>query len=419
MIQQEELLRPVDDVAIASRRRELFDEVEAKAHERSKNKELDLFSGFLAARSTASLRRASVFEATPEDVVDFLIYRDLEGTGKTKVHERTCIVGTRDGTCDCPTRLGQSMVHQAASKIRTRLAELGAGGEWSSVAFSGNPADSSLVRKYVTAIKEEQARAGVVAVAAREKAMLPGALEQLVTSIRHFANVSYASNKITYLEALQDLAWITIQYRSLNRGAELSALRVDNTAVGPNDSCLLFQFMFSKVLRGGGSTHEFGVPARPGDVTCPVGAFKQYVAETTRLLHWDWDSDTRTPVFAVIGHKGVRTSVPVAAATMGRRFARHKSRCMLDLGAVSACTGVESLHGLRAGGALDRALKGDDLKEIMLQGFWKKPATALHYIGMLEAIAGPEFAAAMRVKSGTVGPAAPEGRPTWAQIMGF
>lgn len=93
MIQQEELLRPVDDVAIASRRRELFDEVEAKAHERSKNKELDLFSGFLAARSTASLRRASVFEATPEDVVDFLIYRDLEGTGKTKVHEHSGVAG--------------------------------------------------------------------------------------------------------------------------------------------------------------------------------------------------------------------------------------------------------------------------------------------------------------------------------------
>ena len=71
------------------------------------------------------------------------------------------------------------------------------------------------------------------------------------------------------------------------------------------------------------------------------------------------------------------------------------------------------------GGALDRALKGDDLKEIMLQGFWKKPAMALNYIGMLEAIAGPDFAAAMQEKSGTVGPAAPEGRPTWAQIMGF
>jgi hypothetical protein len=122
----------VDDVAIASRRRELFDEVEAKAHARSKNKELDLFSSFLAARSTASLRRASVFEATPEDVVDFLFDHDLEGTGKTKVHKRTCIVGSWDGTFDCPTRLGQSMVHQAASKIRTRA--------WQSSGREGNGA---------------------------------------------------------------------------------------------------------------------------------------------------------------------------------------------------------------------------------------------------------------------------------------
>ena len=56
----------------------------------------------------------------------------------------------------------------------------------------------------------------------------------------------------------------------------------------------------------------------------------------------------------------------------------------------------ESLHGLRAGGALYKALRGESLEEIMLQGFWRSPSTALHYIGLLELLVGEEFALAVR-----------------------
>ena len=59
---------------------------------------------------------------------------------------------------------------------------------------------------------------------------------------------------------------------------------------------------------------------------------------------------------------------------------------------------LESLHGLRAGGALWMALKGNDLRDIMAQGFWKSPATAIHYIGMLQTVIGDEFKATMMSK---------------------
>ena len=59
---------------------------------------------------------------------------------------------------------------------------------------------------------------------------------------------------------------------------------------------------------------------------------------------------------------------------------------------------LESLHGLRAGGALWMALKGDDLREIMAQGFWKSPKTAIHYIGMLRTVIGDEFVATLVTK---------------------
>ena len=57
---------------------------------------------------------------------------------------------------------------------------------------------------------------------------------------------------------------------------------------------------------------------------------------------------------------------------------------------------IESLHGLRAGGALHMALRGKSLTDIMTQGFWKSPQTALKYIGILEELVGDEFKAAVR-----------------------
>ena len=57
---------------------------------------------------------------------------------------------------------------------------------------------------------------------------------------------------------------------------------------------------------------------------------------------------------------------------------------------------METLHGLRAGGALSMALDGASLQDICLQGFWRSPKTALHYIGLLELVAGEEFMQAVR-----------------------
>ena len=42
------------------------------------------------------------------------------------------------------------------------------------------------------------------------------------------------------------------------------------------------------------------------------------------------------------------------------------------------------------------ALRGKSLADIMTQGFWKSPHTALKYIGILEELIGDEFKAAVR-----------------------
>jgi len=58
----------------------------------------------------------------------------------------------------------------------------------------------------------------------------------------------------------------------------------------------------------------------------------------------------------------------------------------------------EGLHGLRAGGAIDKALSGASLQEIMLQGFWKSPASALRYLGMVELLVEEDMTAAVQAR---------------------
>ena len=300
----------IDEKAIERRKGALFALVNKKAHERSKKKEVAWFADFLLSRASDAKRKQSVFEASPEDVVDFLVHRCMHSNSRTVVHDKSCTV--RESSCDCPSRMGHSATAALASKLRTRLTELGCSGPWSAQTSAGNPADSALVNKYVNAVKEEQGRAGVVAISARHRAMMPDKLEVLIERMRNRAYDLYLSNKPEYIRLLQDIAWITIQFRSLNRGNELENLRSQEAIIGPNNSCLAFQVSFSKTLRGGSNTHEFGVAAQPGSHACPVRAFRTYVEETKKLQGWIWERGS-FPVFPYINRDGTRGNSSVTA----------------------------------------------------------------------------------------------------------
>ena len=106
--------RAVLDKAVAVRLREVLSRFDDKAHERSKDAEIERFAVFLATRDTVELRRQSVFDASPQDVVDFLVYRDLSGAGRTVEH-RGDFVRRADKQCGCPSRMAQSAVRRSSA----------------------------------------------------------------------------------------------------------------------------------------------------------------------------------------------------------------------------------------------------------------------------------------------------------------
>ena len=388
-------LGTVDEEAIETRRVKLESLIEDKTHFRDKCKEVEWFQVFVKSRKDPRLRRASVFDAMPSDVIDFFIYRDVSGKGRTIVREYECQSRGFSGPCQCPKRMSAESVRTLVSKLRTRFYELGCAGPWNADTSSGNPADSRIVYQMVTAVREEQAKAGVMVMSARQRALLPQKLTDLVSFMQKEAKELLRQQKfVDFVRRKQDIAWLCVQYRSMNRGAELSALRIGNTVFGPNECCVIFQFTFSKIMRDGAS-NEFAVQALPeGDMTCPVRAMKDYILVSKIYLGWDWDTANGAFVFPSFGSSngGARSNTPVSAKAYGDRFKKYLSRAGL--------LEAESLHGLRASGALTKALMGWSIAEIMQQGYWKCPATALRYIGLLRLIVGDEFVRAVRSTEG-------------------
>ena len=378
----------INEAAIAQRVSSLWMNLGKKAHSRSKCAEFDGFLRFIASRGATRKARDGYLSALPQDVVDYLVYRDLSGAGRTKVHVPACMSRMEHG-CDCPTRMAVDSLKGIASKIRTRFYELGCAGAWNLSQGGGNPADSGAVSQLLTAVQDEQALAGCGVLYARDRALLPQKFATFVRGLKARANSARsARNNIEYVKLLQDIAWFCVQYRSMNRGCELSALRAQHTAFGPNGCCALFQFTWTKTIsKANEREHTFAVQARPNDETCPVAALRLYMFAARSYLGWNWQ-DNGCFIFPYANPNGKQMASAVTPGAMQARFKTHLDKMGMNEG--------EGLHGLRAGGAIDRALSGASLREIMLQGFWKSPASALRYIGMIGLLVQEDMTAAVR-----------------------
>ena len=152
----------IDMDAIKRRRQALLDKTESTSYSKQKSSLEKELSRFLV--HTAPDRDITM--ATPDNVVNFLIWNDR--TGKTVVHEENCVyIGKRSkGGCSCPKRLAFGTVDSLIVKLRSIFADWGRTLDDSAFPGYGNPAASRKVKSYLTAVREEQLLAGVVPVQA-------------------------------------------------------------------------------------------------------------------------------------------------------------------------------------------------------------------------------------------------------------
>jgi hypothetical protein len=103
----------------------------------------------------------NLFAATPEDIVNFLISKDVSGC--TTVHNQSCPRwGTKGaGMCDCPKRQKYSSLRTTRYVLQGAFRDRGAAAPWSPRELTGNPCKSACVDRHMAKVELEQSCAGV------------------------------------------------------------------------------------------------------------------------------------------------------------------------------------------------------------------------------------------------------------------
>ena len=113
--------------------------------------------------------------------------------------------------------------------------------------------------------------------------------------------------------------------------------------------------------------------------TCPIRAVEQYIAVGT-ALGWIMTQRYLFPRISRRPNTGapLRGKTPITAPGMTKALKVHAR----NAGERTAFT----MHPFRSGGALTRALAGEDLPTVMQRAFWKKPSTAWRYLRLMEVL---------------------------------
>ena len=159
-----------------------------------------------------------------------------------------------------------------------------------------------------------------------------------------------------------DIALFTVAFSTLKRGDGLSRTLIQRRSRLPNECCFLFNFQWGKTMRDGVDhlmTVEYDTRRM---TTCPIRAVEQYIAVGTALGR----NMTQGYLFPRISRRpntGARTrgKTPISAPDMTKALKVHAR----NSGERTAFT----THSFRSGGALTRALAGEDLPTVMQRAF--------------------------------------------------
>ena len=323
--------------------------------------------------------------AQPNDVVTFLCWLDsCSEKRRTAVHARDCeAVGTSD-LSNCSTTDKGLTLRYAHDSLRTnyisKLAmayerDLGVTHDWNSTLRTGNPVRSDLVTQYMAFIREGQKKAGVEASQAPE--MLHSHRTAIIAHMTpHIRCTQDPYDRVVFA---RNIALFTVAFNTLKRGDGLSRTLIQRILRLPNECDFLFNFQWGKTIRDDADhlmTVEYDTKRM---TTCPIRAVEQYIAVGT-ALGWNMTQGYLFPRISRRPNTGasIRGKTPISAPDMTKAL-KEPAR---NAGERTAFT----MHSFRSGGALTRAVAGEDLPTVMQRAFWKKLSTAWRYLRLMEVL---------------------------------
>lgn len=329
----------------------------------------------------------SLNSATPQDIVSFLVWKDK--FGRTKVHQLGCsqagLVDQSATPCACPTRLAAGTVDSLIGKLRSTFTQAQRGGSWNYELGTGNPASHHCVTDYLKAIKEEQAEARV-----RPKKSVPLFMDKLEKLLKHILNLlQFGENSPISLYILsRDLCFISLDFFSGDRAADLSLTLSREVLSFPHKRGLLFNHTFGKTLRGD-NVNTFAVRRCSNPFICPVTNFERYLS-ICQLLQINL-----RPGYLFRSTKGNR----VCEAPFASSAARNRLRGYLE---AAGLYDGETPHSLRSGCAITLSLLGVSQKSIAQHIGWSSTTMLDHYADLREALRPDAPAAALAMSTTSI-----------------
>ena len=357
----------VDLPAINARLQALRSKHLAKKQSRLKEKELIAFEGFLRAAGTGR----TLQDAIPLDVLQFLVWRDLMGTGQTVVHSLDCeaVASASHHACGCPRRLSYESVRKIKSVLAAAFSKtVGRSEPWSASTNTGNPVEAPEVQAYVAWIHEEQAKAGVGTTQATP--LLIDKLRVLCTHLRALASDPLAT-PFHRLEARRELAWYLLAWHSSIRNGQIGGTFI-HSVIRTSDGRLLFNWTWGKTVRDRARGPVAVSPYTADSALCPVKAIHNWVA-AARAGGWAMTGGYLFPVIrkpraseALQAPLRMLEGQPGDAEAMNLRLRARLKQWSTYEG--------ETLNGTRSGGALHLKMQGASASAVDAHVGWTPAA---------------------------------------------
>lgn len=323
------------------------------------------FCDFLAARHGPP---RCISMATPTDVVEYAITR--EPSCRTIFHGESCIFRgypSAEVHCKCPFGMPPASFETLKGHLSSYFIRHNRGGEWQADLFTGNPCASQRVRDHRADLAREAAAAAV----APQQAVVFFS-DKLIRVVVHILGkiTGWTGPTLRKLMWWSDVAVLLAIFSAGKRGADMAHLPVNGCYFAPNGSGVFFRTNWSKTVRGSTDwTFAPACPTRPH--LCVVWAMRKYLTCAAALGY---------PRTGKLFADHVMPDGLAAAAFDAAAFNRRVQGYLEEVGIFAG----ESVHGLRAGAPIERAIATGDAAAALDTGTWKTAAVAERYCELVD-----------------------------------
>ena len=311
-----------------------------------------------------------IYDLDDQDVLKYLIYKDVDDSGRTVVHKDSCPFLGSASVENCVDQVQCGLRHQSESmrvgivdKLRKAFEEVGRKGPYNSLDQMGDPTRSNLVKEYIIYIRQEQGKAGVFPKGARnmERFKMDKLMDRMQFTIRGM------KRGVRRLKMKERRGMYSFCFTAIKRLAGAGNVIAPNVIRIPNNMGHVFNCTWDKTLRMG--THCFGfLCVKDKEPWCAHCIIDEWVEEA-KSFGLSFQEGLLFP--KLDPYRKVKYGLRWVAKDLTETLKRDLERYNLYQG--------ETPHSFRHGGTVDSLKRGRSLEDTMYLAYMKNKNTAAIY----------------------------------------